>query len=132
FVFLEIMLAASYGLLLLGLQSERIRAGMQDVVINLVASSFFLIGVALIYAAAGTLKMADPPIRARGLGESERLLLEIGAAVLAIVFLIKCAVWPLGCWLPTTYAAAAPPVAAMLVLMTKVGIYVLLRLWQLV
>lgn len=132
FVFFEIMLAASYGLLLLGLQSERIRASMQYVVINLVASSFFLIGVALIYAAAGTLNMADLAVRASTMGESERLLLEIGAAVLAIVFLIKSAVWPLGFWLPTTYAAAAPPVGAMLVLMTKVGIYVLLRLWQLV
>src|SRR5690606_6992600 len=71
-------------------------------------------------------------VRASTMGESERLLLEIGAAVLAIVFLIKSAVWPLGFWLPTTYAAAAPPVGAMLVLMTKVGIYVLLHLWQLV
>src|SRR5690606_2578181 len=62
----------------------------------------------------------------------ERLLLEVGAAILAIAFLTKSAMWPLGFWLPTTYAAAAPPVAAMLVLMTKVGVYVLLRLWMLV
>ncbi len=132
FVFFEIMLAASYGLLLLGLQPNRIRASMQYVVINLVASSFFLIGVALIYAAAGTLNMADLAVRVGGLDESQRLLLEVGAAILAIAFLTKSAMWPLGFWLPTTYAAAAPPVAAMLVLMTKVGIYVLLRLWLLV
>ena len=52
------------------------------------------------------------------------MLLKIGAAVLAIAFLVKSAMWPLGFWLPTTYAAASPPVAAMLVLMTKVGVYV--------
>lgn len=132
FVFFEIMLAASYGLLLLGLQPNRVRASMQYVVVNLVASSFFLIGVALIYAAAGTLNMADLAVRAAAMNESERLLLETGAAVLAIAFLTKSAMWPLGFWLPTTYAAAAPPVAAMLVLMTKVGVYVILRLWMLV
>lgn len=132
FVFFEIMLAASYGLLLLGLQPNRVRASMQYVVINLVASSFFLIGVALIYAASGTLNMADLAVRAASMGDSERLLLETGAAVLAIAFLTKSAMWPLGFWLPTTYSAAAPPVAAMLVLMTKVGIYAILRLWLLV
>ena len=52
--------------------------------------------------------------------------------MLAIAFLIKSAMWPLGFWLPTTYAAASPPVAAMLVLMTKVGAYIILRLWLLV
>ena len=132
FVFFEIMLAASYGLLLLGLQPGRVRASMQYVVINLVASSFFLIGVALIYAACGTLNMADLAVRAAALDDSQRLLLETGTAVLAIAFLTKSAMWPLGFWLPTTYAAAAPPVAAMLVLMTKVGIYVIVRLWLLV
>ena len=132
FVFFEIMLAASYGLLLLGLQPNRVRASMQYVVINLVASSFFLIGVALIYAASGTLNMADLAVRAASMGDSERLLLETGAAVLAIAFLTKSAMWPLGFWLPITYSAAAPPVAAMLVLMTKVGIYAILRLWLLV
>ena len=126
------MLAASYGLLLLGLQPGRVRASMQYVVINLVASSFFLIGVALIYAACGTLNMADLAVRAAALDDSQRLLLETGTAVLAIAFLTKSAMWPLGFWLPTTYAAAAPPVAAMLVLMTKVGIYVIVRLWLLV
>ena len=132
FVFFEIMLAASYGLLLLGLQPNRVRASMQYVVINLIASSVFLIGVALIYASAGTLNMADLAVRAASMDDSQRLLLEVGAAVLAIAFLTKSAMWPLGFWLPTTYAAAAPPVAAMLVLMTKVGVYVILRLWMLV
>src|SRR5690606_39731575 len=122
FVFFEIMLAASYGLLLLGLQPNRIRASMQYVVINLVASSFFLIGVALIYAAAGTLNMADLAVRVGGLDESQRLLLEVGAAILAIACLTKRGMWPSGLWQPTASAGAAPTVAADGVLMPLVGI----------
>src|SRR3546814_5215347 len=62
------------------------------------------------------------------LPENTRSLLHAGAAILGIAFLIKTAMWPLGFWLPRTYAASAPAVAAMFALMTKVGIYVLLRL----
>jgi multicomponent K+:H+ antiporter subunit D len=129
FVFFEVMLAASYGLVLHGYNVNRIRAGMQYITINLLASFLFLIGVALIYATAGTLNISDLGARVATLGADELRLLEIGAAILALAFLTKSAMWPLGFWLPTTYAAASPPVAAMLVLMTKVGIYALLRVW---
>lgn len=131
FVFFEVMLAASYGLLLHGYNITRIRAGMQYIVVNLISSFFFLMGIALIYGAAGTLNMADLAVRIAVLEHTDRVLLETGVAVLAVAFLTKSAMWPLGFWLPTTYSAASPPVAAMLVLMTKVGIYVLLRLSQL-
>src|SRR5690625_4903238 len=124
FVFFEVMLAASYGLVLHGYNSQRIRAGMQYIVINLVASLFFLIGVALIYGAAGTLNMADLAGRVRQLSDDELTLLKLGVSILALAFLTKSAMWPVGFWLPTTYAAASPPVAAMLVLMTKIGVYV--------
>ena len=129
FVFFEVMLAASYGLVLHGYNVNRIRAGMQYITINLAASFLFLIGVALIYATAGTLNISDLGARVATLGADELRLLKIGAAILALAFLTKSAMWPLGFWLPTTYAAASPPVAAMLVLMTKVGIYALLRVW---
>lgn len=132
FVFFEVMLAASYGLLLHGYNSTRIRAGMQYIVINLLCSFFFLVGVALIYAATGTLNMADVAARLPGLDDAGRQLLQVGAAILAIAFLTKSAIWPLCFWLPTSYSAASAPIAAMLVLMTKVGIYALLRLWLLV
>jgi multicomponent K+:H+ antiporter subunit D len=132
FVFFEVMLAASYGLLLHGYNVTRIRAGIQYIAVNLAASLLFLIGVALIYAAAGTLNMSDLAARLPALGADELALLKVGVAVLAIAFLVKSAMWPLGAWLPTTYAAASPPVAAMLALMTKVGAYVILRLWLLV
>lgn len=132
FVFFEVMLAASYGLLLHGYNITRIRAGLQYIAVNLVASLVFLIGVALIYASTGTLNMADLAARVADLGGDDLALLKIGMAVLAVAFLVKSAMWPLGFWLPTAYAAASPPVAAMLALMTKVGVYVILRVWLLV
>ncbi len=131
FVFFEVMLAASYGLLLHGYNSTRIRAGMQYIIINLLCSFFFLVGVALIYAATGTLNLADIASRIGGLEQDNRQLMEVGAAILAVAFLTKSAIWPLCFWLPTSYSAASPPIAAMLVLMTKVGIYAIMRLWLL-
>lgn len=129
FVFFEVMLAASYGLVLHGYNLRRIRAGMQYIAVNLVASLLFLIGVSLIYAATGTLNIADLAARVGGLGAQDAWLLQIGASVLALAFLTKGAMWPLGFWLPTTYASASAPVGAMLVLMTKVGVYAVLRVW---
>ena len=129
FVFFEVMLAASYGLVLHGYNLRRIRAGMQYIAINLAASLLFLIGVALIYGAAGTLNIADLSLRVAGLGAQDAWLLQVGASILALAFLTKGAMWPLGFWLPTTYASASAPVAAMLVLMTKVGVYAVLRVW---
>jgi multicomponent K+:H+ antiporter subunit D len=132
FVFFEVMLAASYGLVLHGYNVRRLRAGVQYIAVNLLASLFFLIGVALIYASTGTLNMSDLAQRVAKLSSEELQLLKIGASVLAIAFLVKSAMWPLGFWLPTTYSAASPPAAAMMVLMTKVGAYVILRIWVLV
>ena len=129
FVFFEVMLAASYGLVLHAYNPRRVQAGMQYIAINLVASFLFLIGVALIYASTGTLNLADLSGRVAGLGAEDAYLLCIGASVLALAFLIKSAVWPLGFWLPRTYSMASPPVGAMLVLMTKVGVYAMLRTW---
>lgn len=129
FVFFEVMLAASYGLVLHGYNLRRIQAGMQYIAVNLVASLLFLIGVSLIYAATGTLNIADLGGRVATLGAQDTWLLQVGATVLALAFLTKGAMWPLGFWLPTTYASASAPVGAMLVLMTKVGVYAVLRVW---
>lgn len=131
FVFFEVMLAASYGLVLHGYNSTRIRAGMQFIVVNLLCSSLFLIGIALVFAATGTLNMADIAAKTSSLALADRQLLHVATAILAVAFLTKSAIWPLSFWLPTTYSAASPPVAAMLVLVTKVGIYTVLRLWSL-
>jgi len=131
FVFFEVMLAASYGLVLHGYNAERLRASMQYIAVNLAAALLFLLGTSLIYATTGTLNMADLAARIGAMPAESAGLLKLGVTVLVLAFLVKSAMWPLGFWLPTTYAAASPPVAAMLVLMTKVGAYVILRLWLL-
>lgn len=132
FVFFEVMLASSYGLVLHGSGEARIRAGLGYIVVNLVASLFFLIGVSLIYGTMGTLNMADLARRLAGPEAGELALFEIGAAILGLAFLIKCSAWPLGFWLPTTYAAASAPAAAILAILSKVGVYVVIRLSLLV
>jgi multicomponent K+:H+ antiporter subunit D len=128
FVFFEVMLASSYGLLLHGSGPRRVQASLHYVVINLTASFFFLIGVALIYGVTGTLNMADLAARIPALAAQNRVLLEVGAAILAMAFLVKAAMWPLGFWLLSAYPAAAPPVAAIFAILSKVGLYALLRL----
>lgn len=132
FVFFELLLAASYGLVLHGSGEPRVKAALHYIAVNLAASSLFLIGVSLIYGATGTLNMADLAQRVPTLAASERPLLEAGAAILGIAFLVKAGMWPLCFWLPSTYTVVAPPVAAMFSIMTKVGIYVVLRLWPMV
>ena len=131
FVFFEVLLAASYGLTLHGSGTERVKAGLHYIAINLTASFLFLIGVALIYGVTGTLNMADLALRIPQLAGQDRALLEAGAGVLGIAFLVKAAAWPLCFWLPSTYAAASPPVAALFAILSKVGVYVILRLWLL-
>lgn len=128
FVFFEMMLAASYGLLLHGSGPMRVKAGLHYIAVNLAASSLFLIGVSLIYGATGTLNMADLAMRITTIGPESRMLMEAGAALLGIAFLVKAGMWPLGFWLPATYSAATPPVAAIFAILTKVGVYILLRL----
>lgn len=132
FVFFEMMLAASYGLLLHGSGPLRVKAGLHYIAINLAASSLFLIGVSLIYGTTGTLNMADLATKLPALTPESRMLVETGAALLGIAFLVKAGMWPLGFWLPTAYAAATPPAAAIFTILTKVGIYVILRLHLLV
>jgi len=131
FVFFEVMLAASYGLALHGSGAQRVRAGLHYIIINLTASLLFLVGVSMIYGVAGTLNMADLAARISAVAAEDRALVETGAAILGVAFLIKTAMWPLGFWLPTTYAAASAPAAAILSILSKVGIYAVLRLWLL-
>jgi multicomponent K+:H+ antiporter subunit D len=128
FVFFEILLAASYGLLLRGGGAPRVKSALHYIAVNLTASFLFLIGVALIYGVAGTLNMADLAGRAAALAPDDRALLDAGAAILGIAFLVKAASWPLNFWLPGAYSIALAPVAAGFAMMTKVGLYAVLRL----
>ncbi|KAA3518308.1 monovalent cation/H+ antiporter subunit D [Agrobacterium vitis] len=131
FVFFEVMLAASYGLLLHGSGPLRVKAGLHYIAVNLVAALMFLIGVSLIYGTAGTLNMADLAARIPEMEPDRRMLMEAGAGILGVVFLIKAGMWPLCFWLPTAYSAAAAPVAGIFAIMSKLGIYVILRLTML-
>lgn len=131
FVFFEVLLAASYGLVLHGSGRSRVSAGLHYIAINLLASSLFLIGAALIYGVTGTLNFADLALKIPLVPEADRGLLHAGAAILAVAFLAKAGMWPLNFWLVPAYSAASAPVAAMFAIMTKVGIYTLLRLWTL-
>lgn len=132
FVFFEIMLAASYGLLLHGSGRLRVQAGLHYIAINLAASSLFLIGVSMLYGITGTLNMADLARLIPHVSEADRGLLHAASGILATAFLIKAAVWPLNFWLVPGYSAATAPVGALFALMTKVGIYTILRLWTLI
>ena len=131
FVFFEVLLAASYGLLLHGGGTSRVRPGLHYIVVNLLASFLFLIGVALLYGVTGTLNMADIAQKLRLVPKEDLGLLHAGAALLAVAFLAKAAFWPLNFWLPSAYAAASAPAAAMFATLTKVGAYAVLRTWTL-
>jgi multicomponent K+:H+ antiporter subunit D len=131
FVFFEVMLAASYGLQLHGSGWARVRSGLHYIAVNLLASSLFLVGLAMLYGVTGTLSMADVAAKLPLVPEADRGLLHAGAAILAVTFLTKAAIWPLNAWLMPAYTAASAPVAALFALMTKVGVYTLLRVWTL-
>jgi multicomponent K+:H+ antiporter subunit D len=128
FVFFEVLLAASYGLLLHGSGQLRVRSGFHYIAMNLAASLLFLIGVSLIYGVTGTLNMANLSSIMDQISPQDRPLLHAGFALLGVVFLVKAGIWPLSFWLPSAYMAASAPVGAMFAIMTKVGLYAIIRL----
>jgi multicomponent K+:H+ antiporter subunit D len=128
FVFFEVMLIASYGLMLHGGGPWRLKAGFQYVAINLIASTVFLFGVGLAYGATGTVNMADMALKAAALPEGDHSLMRAAAAMLLCVFAVKCALVPLHWWLPNTYAAAPAPAVALFAVLTKVGAYAIIRM----
>ena len=132
FVFFEVLLLASYGLMLHGQGRARLKAGVQYVVVNLMGSSIFLLALGLLYALTGTLNMADMGVRIAAIGAEDQWLLRIAALLLFVVFAIKAAIVPLHLWLPRTYAVATPAVAALFAIMTKIGVYSIIRVTPLV
>ncbi len=127
FVFFEILLMASYVLLLHGQGKARFQLGVHYVAINLLASAMFLIGLGMIYGSVGSLNMADVARLIPTLADDEHKLAVAGGLMLFVVFGIKAAMLPVGLWLPKTYAVATTPVAALFTIMTKVGIYAIIR-----
>jgi multicomponent K+:H+ antiporter subunit D len=132
FVFFEILLIASYSLLVHGSTAPRLRAGLHYVVLNLVGSGLFLIAVGTLYGVTGTLNMADMAQKVALLGPADAALVRAAALLLLIVFALKAALVPLYFWLPSAYSAASAPVAALFAIMTKVGVYGIVRVYTLI
>jgi multicomponent Na+:H+ antiporter subunit D len=125
FVAFEMMLTASYVLLTLGGRPEQVRAGMTYVVLSLLASTLFVTALALLYAATGTVSMADLARHVPELPAGTRVAF---AVLLVIVFGIKAAMFPLYFWLPDSYPTAPSPITAIFAgLLTKVGVYAIIR-----
>jgi len=131
FVFFEVLLAASYGLLLHGQGGERLRQGFHYVVLNLVASSLFLLAVGVFYGVLGTVNLSDLSARIAAAPAEAVPLLRAAALLLLAVFALKGAILPLYFWLPRTYAAAPASAAILFAIMTKLGLYALLRVYGL-
>lgn len=127
FVFFEVLLLASYVLLLHGQGKARFQLGIHYVTINLLASALFLIGLGMIYGSVGSLNMTDVARLIPLLDADAHKIAVAGGLLLFVVFGIKAAMLPVGFWLPKTYAVATTPVAALFTIMTKVGIYAILR-----
>ncbi|ONM47596.1 Na+/H+ antiporter subunit D [Nocardia donostiensis] len=130
FVGFEILLVASFVLLTLGATAERIRAGVSYTMVSMVSSLIFLTGIALAYAATGTLNLAQLAVRMDAVPDGIRNAVY---AVLLVGFGIKAAVFPLSNWLPDSYPSAPAPVTAVFAgLLTKVGVYAIIRTYTLI
>jgi multicomponent K+:H+ antiporter subunit D len=132
FVFFEVLLIASYALLLHGGGRARSRAGLHYVIINLVGSAVFLLALGILYGLTGTLNMADLARVIASAPEADLPLLKTASLLLMVVFGIKAALLPLLFWLPRAYSAASAPVAALFAIMTKVGFYAMVRVFLVV
>lgn len=127
FVFFEVLLLASYGLLLHGFGAGRTRAGLHYVVVNLIGSTLFLFAVGALYGAVGTLNIADMAQKIAVAPEERSGLIAAAGLLLLVVFALKAAMFPLYLWLPQAYANTSAPVAAFFAIMTKVGVYAIIR-----
>ncbi len=132
FVFFEVLLIASYSLLMHGGDKRNTRAALHYVIMNLVGSAVFLIALGILYGVLGTLNMADMAQKVALLQGDDIYLAKIGGLLLLVVFALKGALLPLHLWLPNTYATAMPVVAALFAIMTKVGVYSMMRVYTLI
>ncbi|GGM26516.1 MULTISPECIES: Na+/H+ antiporter subunit D [Micromonospora] len=125
YVGFEVLLAASFVLITLGGTETRIRTGSTYVVVSVLSSMIFLASVGLVYAATGTLNLAQIADRLEALPAGVRLSLQL---MLLLAFGVKAAVFPLSAWLPDSYPTAPAPVTAVFAgLLTKVGVYAIIR-----
>ena len=128
FVCFEILLISSYALMVQG-NGRAPRAALIYTVINLTGSAIFLLGIGLLYGATGTLNLADLAVRLQMMPPEVTALGVTGAWLVALVFALKSAVLPIGLWLPGAYAIAGPTAITLFALLTKVGVYTMLRVF---
>ena len=128
FVFFEVLLLASYGLLLHGGGRLKTRAGLHYVALNLVGSTLFLFAVGALYGILGTLNLADMAAKITVLPEADQGVVAAAGLMLLVVFGIKAAMFPLYLWLPQAYSNTTAPVEALFAIMTKVGLYAIIRI----
>jgi multicomponent Na+:H+ antiporter subunit D len=125
YVGFEIMLAASYVLMTVGGTRDRIRAGAVYIMVGIASSLLFVAAIAVAYAAAGTVNLAQLAERLSVLPANVRLAINL---LLLVVFSVKAAAFPLSAWLPDSYPTAPAPVTAVFAgLLTKVGVYCVIR-----
>jgi multicomponent Na+:H+ antiporter subunit D len=125
YVGFEILLVSSYVLITLGGTEARIRAGVTYIVVSLLSSLLFLAAIAMIYGAVGTVNIAQISLRMAEIPQDVQIILHV---MLLVAFGIKAAVFPLSFWLPDSYPTAPAPVTAVFAgLLTKVGVYAIIR-----
>lgn len=132
FVFFEVLLISSYALLMHGGGKQKLRACLHYVLLNLTGSAIFLIALGVLYGITGTLNMADIAVKMAVLEGDDASIARAGGLLLLIVFALKAALLPLYFWLPQAYAMTTGTVAALFAIMTKVGIYAIIRVFTLV
>ncbi len=133
FVFFEILLIASYALMVLGSEPGQLRETLKYLFVNMIASTFFLIGLAMLYRTMGTLNMADLALKVQMLPDSDGTLLTVLAMVFLFVFGTKAAIFPLYFWLPGPYFPPPSGISAYFGgILTKVGVYAIFRTFTLI
>ena len=127
YVWFEVMLISSFGLLILGGERVQIDGAMKYAVLNLLATTLFLIATGLLYGAVGSLNMADIATRIRSMEDGQAPMATIGTLYF-LAFAMKAAAFPLNFWLPASYHTPRIVVSAIFAgLLTKVGVYALIR-----
>lgn len=129
FVFFEVLLIASYGLMLSGGRGTRLRAGFQYVAFNITASTLYLFAIGLLYGLLGALNMAEIAERIAVAPAANLPWIAAAGGMLLVVFCAKAALFPLALWLPETYTRTPAPVVALFAIMTKLGVYTVLRVY---
>lgn len=130
FVFFEVLLMSSYLLIVLGGEKAQLKESIQYIIINIISSALFVITVAYLYSVIGTLSMADIAVKVAAIQQPG--IITTIAVLFLMVFGLKAAIFPLYFWLPSSYAAPPIPVLALFgALLTKVGVYAIMRTYTL-